>query len=116
MSGVAGFCFARRRLARIGGTGGLLMAPATIPDHVRLGYALLHRRGGHLAPRQLRLGKVVPPSEVERLKRALESRPPVLLRAQHRPDYLKLLIAEPDNPHTGLLSDGTLAGPDWAGN
>src|SRR4029453_3149152 len=78
---------------------GLFMAAGTIPDHVRLGDALLHRLRLDLAPGKLGLGEGVPAGQVERLQGSFERRPPVLLGAEHRPDHLKLLIAEPDDPH-----------------
>ena len=75
------------------------MATGTIPDHVRFGYTLLACLRFHLAPGKLGFGEVIPAGEVERLECALESRPPMLLGAEHRPDHLELLIAEPDDPH-----------------
>src|SRR5262249_38386711 len=66
---------------------------------------LLHRLRLDLAPGQLCLGQVVPAGQVERLERTLQRRSPVLLGAKNRPDYLKLFVAEPDDPHRGLLGD-----------
>src|SRR5262245_3039698 len=53
---------------------GLLMAPATIPDHIGLRHALLRGLGLDLPPRQLRLGQIVPAGEVERLEGAFQGR------------------------------------------
>src|SRR4051812_9414408 len=78
---------------------GLVMATGTIPDHICLGDPLLGGLRLDLGPRELRFGEVVPSGEIESLQRALQCRPPVLLRAEHRPDYLKLLVAESDDPH-----------------
>src|SRR3954452_13252872 len=79
--------------------GRLVMAAGTIPDHVSLRDALLARLGLHLAPWKLGLGEVIPAGQVEGFECALQCRPPVLFGAKHRPDHLKLLIAEPDDPH-----------------
>src|SRR3954468_13658129 len=79
--------------------GRLVMAAGTIPDHVSLRDALLARLRLHLAPGKLGLGEVIPAGQVEGFECALQCRPPVLFGAKHRPDHLKLLIAEPDDPH-----------------
>src|SRR5262249_23244605 len=78
---------------------GLLMAAGTIPDHIRLRHALLACLRLHLAPGKLGLGEIIPAGQVQRLERALQCRPPVLFGAEHRPDHLKLLVTEPDDPH-----------------
>src|SRR4051794_30802461 len=95
--------------------GGFVMAAGTIPDHVGLRNPLLARLGLQLGPGKLGLGEVVPAGQVQSLERALECRPPMLFRPQHRPDHFELLIAEPDDPHvassgsSGLLwISGTL--------
>src|SRR5262245_27956798 len=79
--------------------GRLLMATGTIPDHICLRDPLLDRLGLDLGPGELRLREVIPAREIQRFECALEGRPPVLLRAKHRPDHLELLVAEPDDPH-----------------
>src|SRR5262249_2330038 len=78
---------------------GLVMAGGTIPDHVGLRHALLAGLRLHLGPGKLGLGEIVPTGQVERFKCALQSRPPMFLGAEHCPDHLELLIAEPDDPH-----------------
>src|SRR5262245_24504398 len=57
------------------GVGRLLMAAGTIPDHVGLGDALLARLRLDLGPGQLRLGKIVPASQVECLQCPFQRRP-----------------------------------------
>src|SRR5215207_3620143 len=79
--------------------GRLVMTAGTIPDHIGLRNSLLARLRLHLAPGELGFGEVIPAGQIERLESALQRRPPVLFGAEHRPDYLKLLIAEPDDPH-----------------
>jgi hypothetical protein len=75
------------------------MTAGTIPDHIRLRNSLLARLRLHLGPGELGFGEIVPAGQIESLESAFECRPPVLFGTEHRPDYLKLLIAESDDPH-----------------
>jgi hypothetical protein len=72
---------------------------AEVPDDLGLRDALAPGLLDHAAPRKLGVGKVIPARELERLERATKRRSEVLLGAQHRSQYLELLIGQLDDPH-----------------
>ncbi len=92
---------------------GLLALAREVPDHVGLGYALAPRRLDDVLPGELGVGKVVPARQLHRLERAAQRRAEVLLRTEHRPQDLELLIGKPHDPHgrPSLVVAGTLGTP-----